>query len=56
MCEKILGRDCDFVGVCGPPAMLKFACKPALQELGCGDDEIGKQSEDSTQPSKYFLF
>ena len=56
MCEKILGRDCDFVGVCGPPGMIKFACKPALQELGYGDDEIGKQSEDSTQPSKYFLF
>ena len=57
MCEKILGRDCDFVGVCGPPGMIKFACRPALQELGYGDEEIGKQSEDSTQPpSKYFLF
>ncbi len=56
MCEKVLGKDCDFIGVCGPPPMIQFACKPALAELGYGDEEIGKQADGSTQPSKYFLF
>jgi NAD(P)H-flavin reductase len=56
MCDKALGRDCDMIGICGPPPMIKFACKPALQELGYGDEEIGKQAEGSAQPSTYFLF
>jgi len=30
--------DDTFVLMCGPPAMLKFACKPALDALGFSKD------------------
>ena len=29
-----IGADCDYVGLCGPPGMIDYACKPALVALG----------------------
>ena len=42
-----------WVGVCGPPPMIEYACQPALKALGYGDAPVGT---DGGEGSKFFLF
>lgn len=37
---KESGGGAVAVLLCGPPPMIKFACRPALQELGFGEDQV----------------
>eukprot|EP01051_Picozoa_sp_SAG22_P003117 SAG22_NODE_147_length_17533_cov_46.384536_16_plen_175_part_00 len=34
MVASHIAADCDYVGLCGPPGLIEYACKPALAALG----------------------